>query len=580
MRWVYVILFLGISACGFTQKHQSNDFQGYVLSAVDQTQIPFAVIFNHALQKGVLANENGYFEIPYAALSDSVTIKVIGYKTYFLKIAPQQQPRKVYLQEKNQLLSTVTVNGIDNTSLFNYLIKVQKKATQKKRQSKAYFYLKTYINQKQIELVECFYNASIRGYDIEELFLKSGRFGLQYYNRNLFVSVESAQALNLNKLLQETPFFPINPLQLSKRGLKKTYRIKRIQKYLNEDKDSTFVLKLTPKDTSGNYFYAKIWYNQNTHQLEKISLNCPHAIRHPFSPLFPTDKILNIDLSITKTFKKIVQQSFLEHLDFNYALTYQNRLDSIFTIHSTAVVQMYDFKELFFLPILSFSEQDLGTYRKLNAFPFNPFFWQNHQELKISDESKENNTFYKDSKTITNQTFFKSSLPNKTNFFEHSFIQWTGKRILFKPNEKPINRFNETNIISERYHLEARLFIDYNNYKDSVNLLIKTIFDPYKSFYYLPLSPKVHCFINMYFDLMEINRIELALKIKQSDRSFESVKKIYTTQYLKMLTQENQFLKEVQRGENKKEMAEWNQYIYEKTKINNLEIFLLDKAND
>ena len=555
------------------QEKSFKQFEGYTFNVANRAIVPFAVVYNHNLQQGVLANENGYFQIPYKSIQDSITIKVIGFETYLLNLSKQQLTNSIYLKEKNQLLTIVTVDAKDNSYLFDYLIKIRKNVSTLNKQAKSYFYLNTFINQKQIELVECFYNAEIKGCDIDELHLKNGRFGIKYHQNNLFISVESAQALTMDKLFNENLYFPFNPLQLTKSKLRKSYRIKLVQKYINDQKDSTFVFKLRPIDTSGRYFYSKIWVNQKNNQLEKITLSCPHAIRHPFMPIHKSDSILNIDLSITKTFKNIANKSYFEHLDFNYHIRYKNELDSVYNINSIAVIQMYDFENLFILPLFSFQESGMGTYRKLNAFPFNEFFWMNHQELQMSDESKRNNAFYQDDEIVTNQTFFKSWIPNKSGFFEHPFIQWTGKRIFFRPNEQVFEP-SKSKIIADRYNLEARPFIDYNYYKDSTHLLIKTIFDPFKSFYYLPLTPEVHCFINMYFDLMEINKAELATKIEESDKNPARIKLLYEEQLVKIESMEAQFFHEVQRGDNKKKLKEWNNYIIDKIGINNMDIFL------
>ena len=53
------------------------------------------------------------------------------------------------------------------------------------------------------------------------------------------------------------------------------------------------------------------------------------------------------------------------------------------------------------------------------------------------------------------------------------------------------------------------------------------VFDPLISYYRLPVTDTVLCFVNLYFDLMELERQALEEDIQQSDQSIETIEQLY-----------------------------------------------------
>jgi hypothetical protein len=133
-------------------------------------------------------------------------------------------------------------------------------------------------------------------------------------------------------------------------------------------------------------------------------------------------------------------------------------------------------------------------------------------------------------------------------------------------------------IKSEQYNLAVKIYLDINTYQDSTDLVTAAIFDPYDSYYYLPMDKQTHCFVNMYFDLCEIKRRELEEKIRAENINELQAEEIYDTFMEKMDLDNNAFLKAVQRGTVESEMVRYNDYVYSKLGINNIELFEPFKA--
>ena len=127
--------------------------------------------------------------------------------------------------------------------------------------------------------------------------------------------------------------------------------------------------------------------------------------------------------------------------------------------------------------------------------------------------------------------------------------------------------------MADKYHLGVKLFVDINTYLDSTSIFSATIFDPYVSFYHLPIDNKTHCFINMYFDICEIERRKLENEMKASLKDVKQFDKTYQELETRFEFIKTQYLKEVDRGTNEPEMKKWNTFVFDQLGINNLAIF-------
>jgi hypothetical protein len=500
------------------------------------------------------------------------------------KSAPSLQEKQTFyeilLEEHAEYLDEISVVASRSSDWYDLLNACRKNQTQTAASAKAYYELKSRINQQQIELVEGFYNARISGYDLKKLDLKAGRLAVQPYEERLFVSLESSRAITMLQLFEPNPLFPKGPLELSRKQLKKDYSIALSKKYKNENLDSVYVLEYTPTDASGHFFRGEIWINYSKKRLLKITQECAAAARHPFKPLFPSDTIRSMDLAITKTFREEGAKVFFNHIDFIYSVDYKDRNGHNYSVFTHAVLYAYELNETFSQPVFEFSSDSIGDYRKINAFPYNAFFWNHHDEPKVSDQQDKNYLFFNDPKSITNEALFTADtlLENGARFLQHPYVVWSDKRVRFRafqqenlstPSGKPHS------FLSEQYNLGVKIFLDVNTYSDTTHLLSATVFDPYESYYRLPLDNTALCFINIYFDLMEIERRKLERLLLVSDKTDTSIRAIYQTCASQWEELRQRYFKEVRRGENRAGLEKWNKIVQDSLGINNCALFHL-----
>ena len=586
-----VILFMLFTLISLTAQSQQQEkkIAGQLLTADSLTFIPYVSIKNLTLKQATISNEEGYFQLPVFDENDSIVIASFEYETVRFKVENRNTFFLIYLEPKTKKLDAVTVRPQNQDPLIKLLLSVKNTPQTTTQTAKSYFYLRTYQDTNQIELIEGYYNLTYKGYDITNINLKAGRLGLTAVNDRYFSSHNSVKAIVEMKLLQESDLFMFTPLTINRKKIGEQFHLQLQDRFADENGDSIAVIRYTPKFEDSENFSGTIWLNESQRTAMKIVMECENCKKHPFKPIFPlTDSIANINLRITKTFQDQRGRSTFEHVDLAYSLDYFSRKNTDharnYSISSNAVLFVYDAKHPFVLPYFEI-DADLSDYLKINAFTYNPFFWNTKNEFSMNQQEIENQRYFSSPTTLTNSDFFKtfnndtlrnSNLIRKKGISESQFVHWSPDRIVWRDLRKDSLSLNATSsIIANRYNLEVQFYFDWNNYQDSVNVLTDVIFDPYKSYYHLPIDAYTTCFINMYFDLCEIQRRELQKKFNQLNK--KNVSAYFDCFYAFQTSAEKErqrFLLEIDRGTNERNLLKWNRYIYEQLNINNVQIFL------
>lgn len=573
--WI-LLFFFSLSKSMLGQNH--IEIEGKILDKETKEPIPFANIYNKSSKKGTISNADGYFRILINEVTDTITISFIGYKEQIIKIKADKKNYLIYLEVNILLLNEVTVTPKDNSYLFELVQASKKSISSIERKSKAYYELKSYVDVSQIELVEGYYNIDVKGYSLMNLHLKAGRIALSTNRNSFFVSLESSRALLMLNLFDRNDYFPINPMELSKSKLRKNYYLDLESKYLDGTNDSIYIIDYKPKDTTGLFFYGKIWINKTKNHLIKITLNCANTLKHPFLPLNLMDKISNVSFNITQSFSTSNGQVVFNHTDFIYKTDYVSRIgiteEQKYTVLTKAVLYAYDYENSFNLPFFNFNDFNIGDYQKINAMPYNDFFWTYNDEYRLNDSINTNELFFIDSSSLTNKTLFKSNTFFKYGLFEHPYISWSRNRIKFREILSDTSvTYSTTGFKSEQYKLAVKIYLDINSYRDSTHIITSTIIDPYESYYHLPMNNQTLCFINIYFDLCEIARRELEEKLKAQTNNIYRLKEIYNNFLTQFETKRNEYLKAVEHGTIEKEMIKYNNIVYEILRIDNIGLF-------
>lgn len=557
---------------------QAIHIEGKVLDATTEAPVAYAIVYNRTLKVGSITNTEGYFKIQANSITDSIQVIFIGYPSYTIPLQKGIFFYNITMEESPQLLKEIVVTTRTNAYLYELVSRCARPSSTFQGETRAYYDLKTYADNSQLELIEGYYNARINGYDLQTLNLKAGRLALQPLDDRLFASMESSVAVTAMPLLQGTNIFPTNPLQLSKKEMRKRFDLFPEKKYLNESGDSIFIIRYMPTDTSGHFFSGTLWINKPKGRILKMTLECANAQQHPFMPIFPGDQIDKVDFLITRTFAVHKNQVLPQHIDFTYTIDYKSRpgepYERKYTVSTQAFIYFYGVLHPFDLPQPSLAGTKYNDYRRINAMPYNTFFWNYHTEYGLNTQRGQNEKFYREDAFITGETMFENNPAFKKGLFEFPYVTWSENRIRFKPTPADtLPEPEEHTLMADRYHLEVIPFFDINTYHDSTDLLTAVIMDPYESFYRMESNSRTQCFINLYFDLCEAERRDFVASAKDLMTNRQQLMSHYEAYVSKMHRRQQQLIHDVDLGRNEQEMKKWNEEIRQRLGIDNMAIF-------
>ncbi len=559
---------------------EAQTLEGRLKDSESGEILPYARIYSTQNRTGTLTDENGYFKLRLSKLPDTLRVTLTGYETLFFPVSDTGRIYEIRLERSYQVTQMVTVSASAYDYLYTYLHRCAAKAPKGRYRSRDYYELKSFIDGKQIELVECYYNGLVKGYDLDDLTVKTGRIGVRPLKNILFRSTESSIAIVRMKLTNENKFFPVSPLELNSRQMRRDFILRPGGNYRNEAGDSICVIRFTPRDTSGAFFSGTVWIDPDHSEIHKIELRCEHAAQHPFLA-FPGDSIRDLDLNVTKTFEKKDGTMRFQHVDFNYTIDYLQEDGMGYEVSTKALLYAYDYDEPFDDPHFDFGPVEHADYRKINALPYNGYFWEQNTELSLHDEHHENEAFLDDPHTLTNRDTVRQHDDHIQYFLlKHAYLQWSPQRMLYReavPPDVKVSRFNMSG--ARNYNLLVHIFADRTVIGDSVQIVTAVVFDPYGSYFHLPSDREGLCFINMYFDLAEILRREFERRIAESDRSAEALDKLCYEYNQKLYFLEERFCRETAHGVLELKMKKWNQFIRKHLAIDNLEIFKVYASN-
>jgi hypothetical protein len=574
-RLILFFLIFSLTGTCFCQLPVTVNIEGRILDATTSEPLPFVSIQIKSTQKGTISDGSGYFSIVLSSLSDTLVCTSVGYQVTLLLPKPGKKYYEVKMSENTQLLNEIVITSKE-IDLYQLIQACAKKNQPQRLYAKSYYQLKSFVNGRQIELVESYFNAGISGYDLESLSLKSGRIALQVFDHQFFISTESSAAITRLSLINNNAGFPGSPLEMPVSRMKKAYKLELAKVYMDDNAQEIYQVDFTPVMEDATLFSGKLWINHHKKQVVKVQLFAPGTRVHPFKPLFPSDTIRRIDLDITKTFSEIGGRMYFNHVDFNYNVYYKSRNDSAYVVNTKAILYAYAPGESFLLPKFEFTDINHTDYRKINAMPYNVFFWEYLDEFRLIDRKDQNRRFYEDDATMTNKTMFGANPFTDKGLLEHPYVPWdsSGRITIreFIPDSTGL-KTSDAPFTTDLYNLSVKTFLDVNPSGDSLHWMSATIFDPYETFYHLPVDDTVLCFINLYFDIMEVQRRFLEKALSSGTQTIEQFNKIYNEFVEERLVVSRQFLKEVNRGINQSAMLQWNAYVRQHLGIDNIRIF-------
>ena len=218
----------------------------------------------------------------------------------------------------------------------------------------------------------------------------------------------------------------------------------------------------------------------------------------------------------------------------------------------------------------------MDDYRKIALLSYNDDFWKDNKGLIYSEKMRRSIRYFKTNGFLIN---YKGKINSGTRLFETNNILWSKdlrisvKQNIIKDDTLQRQAFNNQSFLSSLYNLRSQIFLDINTINDTLRHYSVSVFDVYETFYRLPEESYTNCFINIYFDLCEIERRDMEQKLSKGPLNAQQINLVYTEANNRLHETEKKYLKEVQLGKNTLKLKAWNQYVYEQLNIDNFKIF-------
>lgn len=573
-----VLIGIALSIAQFVNGQiQMNTIRVSGIIADKQTQKPLSYVRVYCLQKsvGTLSSQNGYFELKDMEVNDSIVFSYLGYDKLVLTAEKIPKQDTIFLSSKSNLLNEVQVYAEDEW-IYKLITTSKKTASFKPLTAKTYFQLESYIDKKQVELIECYYNGIFNGYELNDLLLKQGRFALAPYGGDrLFISTETTRAFILHRLFDENDLFPVSPLQLSKKELRKKFKLVLLSCAKSDEGRTICQVSFKPRDTARTSFEGMVWLDSLSGEIHRVTHRLVNAATHPFAMIARPDGIQQVDLEFTETFIERNGSMYINSIDFDYQINFKYREnDSTQKVRGNAVLYAYDYEDRFDLPKFNYTDGMYGDYVKILATPYNIFFWKNQREFSLSDDNGKNERFFLENGNNLPQFMPHNKADSAVWRFEKPYIQWSKNRVVFREDLGADFAQQHTSATPySRYELTAQIYLDVNLLNDTLHALTSTIFDPYATYFYYSIDSVSLCFINMYFDLREIHRRILEREIQSNAKTVADIFSIYQDVQAVAESQTIRFFSETERGMNRRMMESWNEYIVSELQIDNIALF-------
>ena len=214
----------------------------------------------------------------------------------------------------------------------------------------------------------------------------------------------------------------------------------------------------------------------------------------------------------------------------------------------------------------------------MTVAPYDYAFWEKTSDFRFYDRLEEIEQFISKNK-IDHRVFHpRSRQDSMRSQLQFTYIRWDSDRFEMKeaPEDVIYKSKTTTKFEIERYHLSFKLYLDVNFLQDTFVYQLYSILDPVDSYYYFQIIPNDLAYMNMCFDLLEMEKRELDAelsKLTSPDKSI--IEQLYHDHMRKFEENRNQLTLDTNRGSSRLGMLRWNETIEKSLGVNNLSVFKL-----
>lgn len=572
-------LFLCLVACAAHAQGQVH-VEGHVRDATTGEPLPFASVVAHHAGTSTLTNEEGAFRIGLAA-DDTLIVSYLGYQHQ--RVAAHAAA-DIRLQPSTLELRAVEIDGRSDP-LYELVVRSARHLDRAGRyRSKLYYELGTRTDGRPVEALECFYNAELKGPGIASLALKNGRIAVVPDKGRYMLNLNTSKGFTLLHPTRKGPF-PTSPLEAgSVSALRKRFDLTLLG--ITHDPEELYHILLVPRDSTADLFRAELWLEPTAERIRSLTLECTDCGSHPFQALYPSAQLRNMDIRYRQTYTQVDGRQRLQTIELDYALTYHPRFAGPNAgppqdrrVYAKGIMHLFDHGKSFILPLFRY-DRDQTDYRKITFMPYDSVFWANAPTLPRTAQQERDQALFQQKGTLLGHGL-RSADGSPTPLFDSNYTFWSpARRISLKshvapPLDIPVRGGYTTAPppMARQVELVTQLYLNIDSTATGYRTFSVTVFDGLHSLYQAPPGPHTDLFLNLFFDLCEIERRRMQAALDTPGLTLERIKALHSSAEAAMADTTLRFMKETRYGEDMRALQRWNEHVRDRLGIDNAALF-------
>lgn len=565
--------------------------QGRCVDTSDGTGIAYAGI---ATADGItlgITNEEGRFRITAPSPEDTLVFAHLAYQRLLLPVSRAAAAATVGLTPVRSELPAITVQGRDDAAHRLVLRCASLLRAADAYEAKVHYQLGTHRpDGRPLEVIECFYNGTFNGTRITGLHLKNGRIAVAPDEGRYVLNLNTSKAIALLDITARDGAFPDTPLAFRKLGALRRHFDLTVTGILHGTEEVQHI-RFTPRaDAPGACFSGELWIGAHSARLHRIDLACAPCSHHPFRSVDPAGRLEDVRIHYTQRWNTDGPRPMIDHILLNYAVVHRSDTAdgrSAFSsgqvgpegrpVASQGIVRVFDRDRPFIAPLFN-HDGDQPEYRQILSFPTDTAFWRVAPVIPRTEAQERDMTFMAANGTLSGQRPLNEGV--RGSFFESNMATWSAdRRITLKGTHvrtEAVRSQGQARPAAMEVALKAQLFLNIDPVPGGFRTFSATILDGFHSWYHLPEQPWTNAFLNLYFDLCEIERQRLEKALAEPHLPLHRIRQLHEEAAQRMEQVTGRYLKDTRYGMDRAALDPWNDRVRQALGLDNLALFGLN----
>ena len=449
---LYSVVIIGLSVFMSLQSHAQSQIMGRVISADDESPLPYASIYTPKGQF-TFSNDDGYFTLK-GSRGQKITITFLGFRDTTLIL--DQRDMTIRMMNDGIVTDEVVITDRNYVSPYKTLAKARKeyqKEDGNEIKTKLFVKRESINNGEWADQTEVLYNYIHKNRRIFDWTYKHGKSHINIKN-DIILTLDLFEVMKLDWIFDKSleVLYPSIISHSSKKKMIKNFEAS-YSEFTSNGKEY-FVIKSKPID-SENAFSSKITVDKTTNDFVQIQNKIINPKTVKFKSIRTGAPINMTEMEFTYQFVQYEEMTLLSHIDVNY-IYLLNGVES----ENKLAFHFYDYKQPFLNNVTNIDYTQLTDYQKVWVTPYSDDFWQ---EQNIVESKLDTLTNY-----IHLSSKVKSLLQNKKYLTLEDIKTVGGEHFVHTPKMDDGSGLKGTiNLLEIKSQLHVNAFFHINSFRIS-----------------------------------------------------------------------------------------------------------------